>query len=196
VKIIKQKISGRLEVLPDRVVVWWANGASARDASSSDASSTNASSTNAAANPAPNIYLSFALVTLGPEEHVLPSFLLDDWGTEIKSLKLYRWIREYGEQFPRAELFGYGVNGESHQHFLRELELQSPYPCYAFEATDVPLVEAKIVTDLYIPDLTASAARPIAMPPEIEYPLRGAAVRWWTVPTDIHSLALLERAES
>lgn len=179
-KIIKQKISGRLEVLPDQVVVWLAADAAAAKATVS---------------PTPEIYLSYALVTMGPEEHVFPSFLLDDWGNEIKSLELYHWIREYGEQFPRAELFGYGLNGESRQHFLRELELYAPYPCYAFAATNGPLADARVVTDLCMTDLLASFPQQIAAPQEIAYPLRGAAVRWWSVPPGTQQLDFLETVE-
>jgi hypothetical protein len=169
VNVIKQKITGRLEILANKVIVWWAGDAAAD---------------KGIATPAPGLYLSFALVTRGPEEHILPSFLLDDWGNEIKSLKLYRWIREYGEQFPRAELFGYGLDGESRQHFLRELELYAAYPCYAFAASNGPSAEARAVTDLLITGPAAVAPQQIPAPEEIEYPLRGAAVRWWSVPPD------------
>ncbi|MFZ0546002.1 MAG: hypothetical protein WAM60_11220, partial [Candidatus Promineifilaceae bacterium] len=42
------------------------------------------------------IYLRFAFVTLGKEDHVFPAFVLDDWGNEIKGVGLYEWIQENG----------------------------------------------------------------------------------------------------
>ncbi len=37
---------------------------------------------------AASLYLRFAFVTLGREEHIFPAFILDDWGKEIRGLKL------------------------------------------------------------------------------------------------------------
>jgi hypothetical protein len=170
--IIKQKVPGQLERVQDKAVVWWP--ATAED-------------------PEPVVYLSFAFLTLGLEEQVLPALVLDDWGNEIKALDLYRWIREFGDQFPRAELFGYGLNGEQRQHFLRELDLHTPYPCYVFASANSQLVEAAAVTDFLIDDPAADRVQRIDAPVEVDYPLRGAAVRWWSVPPGTSATNVLEK---
>lgn len=176
--IIKQKILGHLQKWQDRVVVWL--------------------SASAAEDAQPSIYLSYAFVTMGREEHVLPSFLLDDWGNEVKSLKLYYWVREFGEQFPRAELFCYGLDGESRQHFLREFELYVPYPCYAFSSKQTPLAEARRVTDFVVVNSEERFPRQIAgmdLQDEIKFPLRRAAGRWWSVPAAQEQLDFLATAK-
>lgn len=176
--IIKQKTPGRLEKWQDRVVAWL-SAAAVPDAQS-------------------HIYLSYAFVTMGREEHVLPSFLLDDWGNEVKTLKLYHWVLEFGEQFPRAELFCYGLDGESRQHFLREFELFIPYPCYAFSSKHMPLAEARRVTDFLVVDPEERFPRQMDradLPDEIESPLRRAAGRWWSVPAEQKQLDFLATAK-
>jgi hypothetical protein len=180
VKVIKQRVPGRLETSQDGTVIWWP-------------AKVQAVATAATLEPA--VYLSFAFVTRGPEEHILPALVLDDWGNEMSSLELYRWINEFGEQFPRAELFGYGLSGEQRQHFLRELELYVPYPCYAFATPDSSLAEATAVSNFLIADWTTSLVQPVEAPEEIEYPLRGAAVRWWSVPAGVPVADLQERIE-
>jgi hypothetical protein len=182
VKIIRQKILGRLEVLEEQGtgVIWWPADAKPENHVRFE----------------PAIFLSFAFVILGLEEHVLPSLVLDDWGNEIKSLELYRWIREFGERFPRAELFGYGLDGEQRQHFLRDLELQAPFPCYAFATEDSPLAEALAVTDLLMTDPAESLLQQVDAPDEAEYPLCSAAVRWWSVPPGMRVLDLSERVKN
>ena len=50
-----------------------------------------------------SLILRFAFVTVGPEEHLFPSFLIDDWGGEVRSLALYGWVHENGNQFPRQK---------------------------------------------------------------------------------------------
>jgi hypothetical protein len=171
-KIIKQKVPGQIERLQDKTVLWWLA---------------------VAENSEPVVSLSFAFPTLGPEEHVLPAVVLDDWGNEIKSLALYRWIRELGDRFPRAELFGYGVNGEQRQHFLRELDLHAPVSCYVFAAADSPLTSATAVTDFLIADPAVNQVQQVDVPEEVNYPLRGAAVRWWSVPPGASLMDVLER---
>ncbi|HSH04259.1 MAG TPA: hypothetical protein VLL52_17245, partial [Anaerolineae bacterium] len=71
-------------------------------------------------------YLRYALVIMGPETPIFPESLLDDWGTEITGLKLYRWFHEFAPRFPRAEVFGLGPLGRPTQHFLREFEHYLP----------------------------------------------------------------------
>ena len=85
-------------------------------------------------NGAKMVYLAYALVTQGPELRILPSMLLDDWGTEIGGLRLYQWIEDNGLRFPRAEVFGKDPGGNSVQYFLRDLEFFGKFPVYSFAA--------------------------------------------------------------
>jgi hypothetical protein len=55
-------------------------------------------------NEGARVYLAYALITQGPENRILPSFVLDDWGNEIRDLQLYEWIRANALQYPRAEV--------------------------------------------------------------------------------------------
>ena len=70
------------------------------------------------------IYLRYAVILRGTEEEFFPTSLLDDWGNEVKGLGIYSWIRDYGERFPRAELFGVNNAGMPDQCFVRELEIK------------------------------------------------------------------------
>ncbi|MCA9982085.1 MAG: hypothetical protein KDD89_14675, partial [Anaerolineales bacterium] len=53
------------------------------------------------------VFLRYALTEMGTERPIFPAVVLDDWGRENKQLGLYHWIREEGDMFPRAEVFGY-----------------------------------------------------------------------------------------
>lgn len=128
-----------------------------------------------------SLYLRFALVTLGTELPVLPASVLDDWGGEIKGVELFRWVREFGDQFPRAELFGFDLSGRETQYFLRELDLVGRLPCYAYGAKDAPLSAGRLVEAILLPDPMASDPRKIGRPSELKRPLRSAKVSWWYV---------------
>ncbi len=78
-----------------------------------------------------SIYLAYALVTLGREEHVFPCSVMDDWGKEMTGLQAYEWMRENGNHFPRADILAVGLAGDERQHFLREFDLYVRYPVYA-----------------------------------------------------------------
>lgn len=127
------------------------------------------------------LYLRYAFVMQGVETHVLPAFVLDDWGKDIKSLELYEWVRAYGEQFPRAEVFGFDLSGKRTQVFLRELELNGKLPCYVYPAKDTPLAEGVLVEAILLPDTSATVPERIKRPPasEVGQPLRSARVGWW-----------------
>jgi hypothetical protein len=127
------------------------------------------------------LYLRYAFVTQGPEEHILPAFVLDDWGHEIKSLPLYEWVAEYGDQFPRAEIFGFEPDGLATQCFLRQIEFDSQLPCYAYRYKDTPLVEGLLLQAILLPDESASAPQKTKRPPELKRPLSSAKVSWWRV---------------
>ncbi len=125
------------------------------------------------------VLLRYALPQLGSDELVFPEIVLDDWGHERKELPLYRWIYENGYQFPRAELFGYDINGHEQQYFLRELDLQSKYPCFGFAENDTPLSEGIELSFIVVVREVSSQAEPLEAGSEIDWPMRNAAVDWW-----------------
>jgi hypothetical protein len=135
---------------------------------------------------AESLYLRFAFVIRGPEQHVFPALALDDWGGEIRGLSLYQWVREYGEQFPRAEVFGYDPDGSRTQFFLRALELYARLPCYVYKEAAAPIPAGRLVNAILLPtpDVTQPVRLPRA-PKEVERPLRAARVHWWHVPLQI-----------
>lgn len=138
------------------------------------------------------ITLRYAFVTRGPGggDHIFPAFILDDWGREIHSLKLYQWVRENGEQFPRGEIFGFERDGRETQCFLRELELYARLPCYAFLNNEKSVSDGHLVDAILLPDASVSEPQKIAKPSEIKRPLRSARVTWWQIPTDSTALDL------
>ena len=129
-----------------------------------------------------DVFLTYALATMGTEHHILPSILLDDWGSEIKHLELYRWFRENGMHFPRAEVFGETPQGVATQYFLRDLELYGRYPTYAAPERDTPAAERLSLNAVLIPDAAVNKPIPTDVPDNIAPPLREARVSWWRVP--------------
>jgi hypothetical protein len=130
-----------------------------------------------------SLYLRYALVIMGPEEHVFPATLLDDWGHEVRGPEIYRFIREFGDQFPRAEIFGFDLDGSETQLFMRSLEMVTRWPCYVYTTPDAPLSEGVRLSTILLP--TADIARPQFLPeaPEtIAPPLAQARLKWWQVP--------------
>lgn len=125
------------------------------------------------------VLLRYALPQLGSDELVFPEIVLDDWGHERKNLPLYRWIYENGFQFPRAELFGYDINGHERQYFLRELDLQSKYPCFGYAENDTPLSEGIELSFIVIVREDSSQSEHLEAGSEIDWPMRNAAVEWW-----------------
>lgn len=168
VKIIKEKITGHLLIDDEHIALVLAN--------SEDQNI---------------VYVTYALYTMGVEAHVLPAVVLDDWGNEIRGMALYRWFREYGERFPRAEVFGVAPDGTETQYFLRDLELYSKFPVYAFEDKESPvstgvLIEAIIHLDSRVPHPQSSEP-----PPSVQFPLREARVSWWAAPAMPGDLSFL-----
>ena len=135
------------------------------------------------------LYLRYAFVTQGVESHILPAFVLDDWGKEIKWLELYEWVREYGDQFPRAEVFGFDLSGKTTQVFLRELDLVSKLPCYAYPAKETPLAAGSLVEAILLPDPGVTTVEKAKRPPatEVGQPLRSARVSWWRATPSLTS---------
>lgn len=128
------------------------------------------------------IYLRFAFVTLGPEEHILPAFLLDDWGNEIKGLGLYEWVEENGLYFPRAEIFGFKAAGQKTQIFLRELDLMLKYRCYAYGTAETQLAEGRLIEAIYLADNAVTETTPTKRPSDVPRLLSKSAVQWFKKP--------------
>ena len=130
------------------------------------------------------ITLRYAFVTRGPGGgiHIFPALILDDWGREIRSLKMYQWVRENGDRYPRGEIFGFEQDGRETQCFLRDLELYARLPCYAFRAEEQTLKEGRLLNAIFLRDPSALEPQQIARPPDLRRPLRAARVTWWRVP--------------
>jgi len=131
------------------------------------------------------IYLRYALTLMGTERPFFPSFILDDWGQEIKKLKMYKWLHIEGDRFPRAEIFGYVYNvqneWEKTQYFARDLELSARYPVYAYEDKAQDLAEGVILSAIISThddqsEWASGQARPF------KTPLGRSRVRWWQMP--------------
>lgn len=130
------------------------------------------------------VYLSYALVTQGPEWQILPSQVLDDWGNRVDGLALYDWIRENGLKFPRAEVFGHSPSGEPVQYFVRDLELFGKYPVYAFTTEDAVPSSGVLLHAVLIPDAGVTSSVATQPPAEAGALLREAEVSWWRVNPD------------
>lgn len=136
------------------------------------------------------VYLRYAMVTRGPGDHIFPALVLDDWGRERRSLSLYQWIRENGDRFPRAEIFGFERDGRETQAFLRGMEIYARYPCYAYEEPDIPVQEGHLLYAIFLPDDQADAPQKIKPPKDLDLPLRAARVTWWRVPRGLADIDL------
>ena len=132
-----------------------------------------------------SLWLRFAFVTLGVEQHLFPGFLIDDWGGEVRSLPLYRWVQENGNQFPRAEIFGFERNGTSVQYFVRELELYAKLPCYVYPNRQTLLADGVLLDAILLPESTISQPEKIKRPSHLRRPLAAARVTWWHVPATL-----------
>ena len=130
-----------------------------------------------------SLYLRYAVVVRGPDDHVLPAILLDDWGKEIRGLKIYEFLREHGDEFPRAEIFGFDMDGSEAQLFVRSLELYSRLPCYAYTDVKAPLDEGVLLDAILLPDIETSEVARLEKASEagVKRPLRSALVSWWRV---------------
>ena len=130
------------------------------------------------------LYVGYALVTLGREDPIFPSFVLDDWGNEIRGVKLFEWIRENGNEFPRAEIFGFEKDGSETQVFARALELYVALPCTVYDSRTAPVTEGHLLKVILLPDASVTAPQRIERPSSdmLERPLRSARVQWWLVP--------------
>ena len=149
-----------------------------------------------------SLYLRYALITAGREEPIFPAELLDDWGTPIKGLKIYRWIRQFGNEFPRAEVFGTDRRGKETQCFLRDIEIYFKLPCYAYVNKQQAISEGVKIEAILLPTAVSSPQKidkPTTWPapkqgkgPKYwQRPLKSSAVRWWLVPPDMDDFPFL-----
>ncbi len=128
------------------------------------------------------VFLRLAFVTRGTGGNVFPAFVLDDWGREVRGIKLYEWVKANGEQFPRAEIFGYEEDGRETQCFLRELELYARLPAYLYKDKTQSVQEGTIIHSILLPANSIDTPNKITKPSEINFPLRAAHVNWWQIP--------------
>ncbi len=127
------------------------------------------------------VYLRYMLLVIGSEELFVPELLLDDWGHEIKTLDLYRWIQKNGDQFPRAELFGYSLDGEKRQYFIRELDLVELYPCYGFQDPGSSLTDGLVIEHFVMCDKDSVVPHRSEASSDFVGPMINASVIWWRV---------------
>ena len=130
------------------------------------------------------VYLRYALTVRGYEQPFFPAELLNDWGETMRGTKVYRWLRENGELYPRAELFGYDANGDETQYFARDLEIFWKTPCFAFPDPKASLIERISLLNIMVVDASAPALEKIKRPRGIKMPLRRASVNWWRISPD------------
>lgn len=129
-----------------------------------------------------SLYLCFAVVVQGPEDHILPAVVKDDWGIEKRGLDVYAWLEEEGHRFPRTEVFGFDPDGTETQCFVRALELYVRLPCYAYTSKQSPVADGRLLTAVYLPDETVTTPQKIERPSRLPAPLANAAVSWWLIP--------------
>lgn len=135
--------------------------------------------------PDKQLFLRYALVRQGTEELVYPRFILDDWGNEVPKAEMFDWIKEYGWQFPRAEIFGLDEDGEEGQWFLREFELYAKWRCVASPEKNTPIPDCWRIEAVLWPEDVAEVVkvkRPLA--DQLNSPLRKSYVTWWHVPAN------------
>jgi len=130
---------------------------------------------------AASLYLCFALVVQGPEEHILPALVLDDWGNQRRDLAVYDWLEAEGHRFPRTEIFGFDVDGSETQCFLRALELYVKLPIYVYQAANAPVAAGILLDAILLPDEAATTAQKTKRPSSLPRPLAKARVSWWQV---------------
>ena len=125
------------------------------------------------------VFLSFAFRVLVAEEYIIPESILDDWGHEITGLGLYDWVRQNGERFPRAEVFGYNLAGEVRQFFVRELDFLGRYLCLGWVDETNVIRDAFTIESILIADHSVDNVKPVSKPLLKSTPICYADVDWW-----------------
>lgn len=126
-------------------------------------------------------YLCFALVLAGPEDHILPALIKDDWGNERRGRDVYAWLEDEGYRFPRSEIFGFNVDGTETQCFVRAIDMVAHFPCYVYRVPHAPVAEGILLDAILLPDESVTQPQKAQRPLSLSRPLRHAAVAWWHV---------------
>ncbi len=128
------------------------------------------------------LYLRYAVTIRGPESLVFPALVLDDYGNEIRKLKLYAWVRKEGDYHPRSDLFGFDLAGNETQNFVRELEIYFKYPLFVYASLEAPLQAGVRVSKVLLLNDSVGEREKGFRPKTVKTPLRHAAVEWWQLP--------------
>ncbi|MCB8943717.1 MAG: hypothetical protein H6658_08170 [Ardenticatenaceae bacterium] len=131
---------------------------------------------------ADSLYLRFAFILQGVETPIFPAELLDDWGNPVKKWAMYEWVAEYGDEFPRAEIFGLDGSGRETQCFLRDLETAERVHCYAYPDKRTPIAEGVRVEAVLLPTAGVGERVKTKRPLEGKRPFINAKLIWWQVP--------------
>ena len=128
--------------------------------------------------------LRFAFVKYGSEQPLFPALILDDWGGAIRGAAMYGWYRDFADQFPRAEVFGYEANGRYGQRFVREFEIYDQLACYAYAQPDAPVEAGQEIHHVLLPGAAATGVQRTKPPADADQLLRWSRLTWWRVPPD------------
>jgi hypothetical protein len=121
----------------------------------------------------------------GSEEIFLPETLLDDWGHEVRGVELYRWVKKNAEHFPRAELFGHDLTGQTVQCFMREIDLTARFGCYIYRHATDELSDGVALEAILVLAEDAEQRAVNEAPPNVSFPLRQADVKWGVVGSSL-----------
>ncbi|MDX1613287.1 MAG: hypothetical protein R3300_03195 [Candidatus Promineifilaceae bacterium] len=135
-------------------------------------------------NSAEPILLRFAFVKYGSEEPLFPALILDDWGGNVTGAAMYSWYRDFADQFPRAEVFGYEATGRYVQRFVREFEIYDQLACYAYPHRDAPVDAGQEVHHVLLPTAAAPDVQRVEPPVDADQLLRWSRLAWWQLPPD------------
>lgn len=138
------------------------------------------------------VYVRYALTEIGTLKPLWPALVLDDWGHEIKGLKLYKWVREEGGRFPRGEVFGFDDQWEEVQAFLRVIELYMRNPCKVYPDKKTAPEKGSwlkhiILSDEAVSEPLSSKKMAEVWPAslgDVKRPLAQAKVTWWRMTPD------------
>lgn len=128
---------------------------------------------------ADTLWIGYAMVELGTDALLFPEVVVDDWGTEITKSKMFRWIREFGMQFPRSEVFGFTPEGKQSQWFVRELEHAVRFPCFVYPEKESAVSEGIQLRSVIVLDESVEGIEKSKRPKELKRPIPNAGVRWW-----------------
>lgn len=140
---------------------------------------------------ASSVQLCLGLLEEESNSVILPESLLDDWGHEIASERIYHWMWENGDQFPRAEIFGQDLLGKPIQRFLREIDLIAKFPCLAHAHDQGVPSKWLRVGAIIIRESKGKDLHKIRQPAGIDFPLSHADVAWWQsyeLPSDLFKI--------